>query len=272
MEEEHEQENNVKDEEIEEVEAVIESSDQSKTEVTEEDFAHFIGKNADKYLSKFGEFTVRGADKFALTWHWPVFFFGFLWMLYRKLYLWALLAFFLPIIAPFVSSYFNLLIMIAWGMTGNYIYYKHAKKKILKLKTDQSCFDLSLMATSLRKIGGVNRWVPYIALLMAIVGILAAISIPGYAPYKTKSYNASALADLMNAVTAQEAYYVDTKTYADSIERLTGSTYGLYVSENVKVLVLSANKSNYVMVAFHEKGNKRYVIKGPDGKITEVPE
>ena len=242
---------------------------EQENSLSEEDFTHFIGKNADKYLLKFRKFNIDGVDKFSVTWHWPAFFFGFLWMLYRKLYLWALVAFAIGIISLQLSD-LGLLITIVWGVTGNYIYYKHAKKKIHKLKTDQPSFDLSLMATSLRKIGGVNRWAAYIPVIIVIAGIWVAIIIPNYHAYKMRSYNAAAQADLRNACTAQESHFVDNATYCDSIERLTGAYYGLYLSEGVTVYVQSANKDHYLMVAFHEKGNRKYVITGPGGEISEA--
>ena len=65
----------------------------STISLTDEDYTTFIGKNADKYLTKFKKFNVSGVDNFSATWHWPAFFVGFWWMLYRKLYLWALLYF-----------------------------------------------------------------------------------------------------------------------------------------------------------------------------------
>ena len=46
-------------------------------------------------------------------------------------------------------------------------------------------------------------------IVIAIIGILAAIAIPQFSAYRTRSYNSSAQADLRNAATAQEAYYVD---------------------------------------------------------------
>jgi len=42
-------------------------------------------------------------------------------------------------------------------------------------------------------------------IVIAIIGILAAIAIPQFSAYRTRSYNASANADLRNACTAQEA-------------------------------------------------------------------
>ena len=58
----------------------------------EEDYRAYLGPRADKYLLKFKRFTTKEEEGFALTWHWPAFFFGFWWMFYRKLYVWALVA------------------------------------------------------------------------------------------------------------------------------------------------------------------------------------
>ncbi len=61
--------------------------------LNEEDFIAFVGSNAPKYLEKFKKFRIGGVDNFVATWHWPAFLAGFWWMLYRKLYLWALVSF-----------------------------------------------------------------------------------------------------------------------------------------------------------------------------------
>jgi hypothetical protein len=101
----------------------------STTEVTEEEVSSFIGKNAENYIQKFRKFNVDGVDKFSWTWHWPAFFFGFWWLLYRKLYVWALLAFLLLMI-----PYWFFLNSFVYGVIANYIYYKHVKKKITQKK------------------------------------------------------------------------------------------------------------------------------------------
>jgi prepilin-type N-terminal cleavage/methylation domain-containing protein len=66
-------------------------------------------------------------------------------------------------------------------------------------------------------------------IVIAIIGILAAIAIPQFSAYRQRSFNSSANADLRNAATAQEAYYVDSMTYTNTIGDLIG-TYGLYTS------------------------------------------
>ena len=51
-------------------------------------------------------------------------------------------------------------------------------------------------------------------IVIAIIGILAAIAIPQFSAYRKRSYNSAAQSDLRNATTAQEAYFVDEQTYA----------------------------------------------------------
>jgi type IV pilus assembly protein PilA len=53
-------------------------------------------------------------------------------------------------------------------------------------------------------------------IVIAIIGILAAIAIPQFSAYRTRSYNSSAQSDLRNAATAQEAYFVDESTYCNA--------------------------------------------------------
>jgi type II secretory pathway pseudopilin PulG len=50
-------------------------------------------------------------------------------------------------------------------------------------------------------------------IVIAIIGILAAIAIPQFGFYRKRSYNAAAVSCINTAATAQEAYYVDYATY-----------------------------------------------------------
>ena len=50
-------------------------------------------------------------------------------------------------------------------------------------------------------------------LVVAIIGILAAIAIPQFASYRQKAYNSAAQSDLKNAKTALESYYADNQYY-----------------------------------------------------------
>jgi hypothetical protein len=148
--------------------------------ITDKDFSTFIGKNASRYVAKFKKFNMGELDNFAPTWHWPAFFVPFIWLLYRKLYLWALLIFCLSII-PFVGF----IVMIVMGITANYLYYRHAKKKILALKSLFKSSE-SQAAIEIARTGGVNNVAPWIIgaiLLIAIIGIIAAILVPQFSTY-----------------------------------------------------------------------------------------
>jgi len=103
-------------------------------------------------------------------------------------------------------------------------------------------------------------------IVIAIIGILAAIAIPQFSAYRQRSYNSSANADLRNAATAQEAYYVDHMTYTSVVGDLVG-TYGLFTSRGVVLSVNSGNASQYNMTSYHQSGNRTYSIVGPGGSV-----
>jgi type IV pilus assembly protein PilA len=104
-------------------------------------------------------------------------------------------------------------------------------------------------------------------IVIAIIGILAAIAIPQVAAYRTRGYNATAHSDLRNACTAQEAYYIDFLTYANAVGKLTGDRYSLATSPGVQLAVHSGNSTLYNMSAVHSNGDVTYTISGPTGTI-----
>jgi len=104
-------------------------------------------------------------------------------------------------------------------------------------------------------------------IVIAIIGILAAIAIPQFNAYRKRSYNAAAQADLRNAATAQEAYYVDNATYTITPGNLTGATYGLWTSDRVTLAITGAGISTYSMNSRHAAGDVTYSILGPGGSI-----
>jgi len=87
-------------------------------------------------------------------------------------------------------------------------------------------------------------------------------------PKSRRHANPSAQADLRNAATAQEAYFVDHRRYCDDLSTLLGAEYGLYLSEGVTVTIIESSSTSYTMTAHHERGDKTFIIKGPGGSIT----
>ncbi|MEW6682787.1 MAG: prepilin-type N-terminal cleavage/methylation domain-containing protein [Nitrospirota bacterium] len=60
-------------------------------------------------------------------------------------------------------------------------------------------------------------------IVVAIIGILAAIAIPQFAAYRIRSYNASASSDCRNMRTAEESLFADNQFYGVSVA-LPGTT------------------------------------------------
>ena len=50
-------------------------------------------------------------------------------------------------------------------------------------------------------------------IVVAIIGILAAIAIPQFSAYRAKAYNSAATSDLKNTKTALESYFADNQYY-----------------------------------------------------------
>jgi type IV pilus assembly protein PilA len=50
-------------------------------------------------------------------------------------------------------------------------------------------------------------------IVVAIIGILAAIAIPQFSAYRAKAYNSAAQSDLRNFKTSMESAYADNQAY-----------------------------------------------------------
>ena len=107
--------------------------------------------------------------------------------------------------------------------------------------------------------------------LMAIL-IFASIFIVPITSYRDRSYDSAAQDTLRKASTTQEAFFIDNTSFADSLVKLVGANYGLSINEGVTLQIISAGKDQYHMIAFHEKGSKKYHLIGPGGIIEEYQE
>jgi type II secretion system protein G len=55
-------------------------------------------------------------------------------------------------------------------------------------------------------------------IVVAIIGILAAIAIPQFSSYRQKAYNSAAQSDLKNMKTGMEAYMADNQQYPTALQ------------------------------------------------------
>ncbi|HET9679383.1 MAG TPA: DUF2628 domain-containing protein, partial [Gammaproteobacteria bacterium] len=95
------------------------------------------------YLSKFERFASTGSRA---SWNWPVFFISFFWLLYRKMWLWAVCYFLLPypvfIVLSIVSAFttpwvltvglvlYWVVIWFVLPIYANALYYRHVRAKV----------------------------------------------------------------------------------------------------------------------------------------------
>ena len=104
-------------------------------------------------------------------------------------------------------------------------------------------------------------------IVIAIIGILAAIAIPQFSAYRKRAFNSSAQSDVRNLATAQEAYYVDNSRYADGDDiTLLGSSYG-YMKGTLVTATITGTAESYHIEAYHASGDKTYTLDGPGGVI-----
>jgi prepilin-type N-terminal cleavage/methylation domain-containing protein len=95
-------------------------------------------------------------------------------------------------------------------------------------------------------------------IVIAIIGILAAIAIPNFISYRRRAYEKSALASVKNAYTSAMAHIIDNPANTLSIDELT--TAGFRSTANVGLAVVGATTSNYTLTAKHVSGDYTFSI------------
>ncbi|OGW41988.1 MAG: hypothetical protein A2010_02655 [Nitrospirae bacterium GWD2_57_9] len=218
----------------------------------EEELALFVGKNSDKYLHKFRSFNRNGADSFALTWHWPAFLVGFWWLLYRKLYLWAVL----DLVLGFIP-YLGIIMMFVFGLTGNYLYYSHARKKLQEINAAPGSD--TIRTASIARAGGVNNVAVVLApiLVIFIAGILAAIAIPQFSSYRLKAWNMKAKQEIQDACT-RGATLFNSRPEKMEVNPDDLLYAGLVRSPEVEMMLLDGRRESFSISAKHIKGRTTY--------------
>lgn len=231
----------------------------------ESDYGTFIGKNSDKYVAKFRKFMTNGEGSFAATWHWPAFFVPFFWMLYRKMYLWALFVFAIGTI-PFAGF----VMMPVIGLTGNYIYFNHVRKKMAEAVISSEQSDVQ-RAAALARAGGVNSLVVILpVVLIPIIAILAAIAIPQFAAYRQRAFDMQAKSQVQNACYGVSAFFQRNPDRTE-IDEGSLSHAGYTPLQDVELTILDPDRETFSLSARHVRGRSRYVAKS-DCTVTEVRE
>lgn len=93
--------------------------------------------------------------------------------------------------------------------------------------------------------------------VVGIIGILAALALPQFAAYRQKAFDTSAVADLRDTATAEEAYYTYNGTYASCTTPCSVLPSKLTPSPGVTVVMTSLGDS-FTGTSKHITGSKIY--------------
>ncbi|NMC90880.1 MAG: prepilin-type N-terminal cleavage/methylation domain-containing protein [Smithella sp.] len=103
-------------------------------------------------------------------------------------------------------------------------------------------------------------------IVVAIIGILAAIAIPQFSAYRIKSFNTKAKTELKGAYTACQVYF-STESGATSCGIGGMQAQKFFNSNDVTIAINDPDMNNWTATAKHDAGNVTYTI-DKNGKIT----
>jgi len=97
-------------------------------------------------------------------------------------------------------------------------------------------------------------------IVIAIIGILAAIAIPQFNQYKARAYDTASKADLHNIYLACKAYWSDNGSdQSCSSTSVQGANYGFAPSTGVQVTA-SGNETSWSATAKHASSNSTFTM------------
>ena len=105
-------------------------------------------------------------------------------------------------------------------------------------------------------------------IVVAIIGILAAIAMSQYSNYRQRAYDADTKSVLYDTILTQEAYFMDHSIYASDITVLVDD-YDLNIGEVVIVDPMVIDSDSYHIEAKHVSSKNWYEITGPGGTINK---
>jgi len=136
----------------------------------------FIGPRADLYLERFRIFREGTDERFAPTWHWPAFGVGWLWYLYRKMYLHAAVFLFGGLLPMVLGA--GLAGVVIWNLfaaaAANYLYYMHIKLSLAMIER-RAGLDQEARDRLIHDAGGIQPYVWWLGIGLMALAIGAGI-------------------------------------------------------------------------------------------------
>jgi type IV pilus assembly protein PilA len=103
-------------------------------------------------------------------------------------------------------------------------------------------------------------------IVVAIIGVLAAIAVPNFISYRQRAYDSAALADLRNAYTAAQNLFSQLDGASITTPNLVAG--GFKASPDVTVTVVGHTQGTLSITAKHNQSSITYTIDS-DGRITK---
>lgn len=103
-------------------------------------------------------------------------------------------------------------------------------------------------------------------IVIAIIGILAAIAIPQFSAYRSRGYMAATKSDVKNCYTAAVAYFADNPTAA-ALTLANCEAAGYQETDGVTITVTSGTSSTFALSGAHSQLAGVYAVDA-DGAVT----
>jgi hypothetical protein len=218
-------------------------------------------ENSDYYVRQFSRIREKGG--FAVSWNWPAFFFGMFWLVYRGMYLYAVLAFVgwipihglaLMVLGESEAVYWGttLVVMVVIGAVANALYLRHVTQRIAReaAKHPQVADQLESLWSGRATHSGLT-----VGAVILVFGVGAAPVIVGtaYRDYTVRSQIVDGF-ELVSRVRAsmEEFRAVQGRWPEDDVELGVGYVRGDYVTsieiDGPRLVIIYGNAADPLIV------------------------